>query len=243
MTEKSPALMLGTSGWTYDHWKEVFYPSDVPKKRWFEYFSRHFDTVEINASFYRIPTSKVTQGWADKSPDKFRFAVKVSRLISHVKKLRNCEHELEWFFSSFEPLKKKVAVYLIQLPPSLKYDPGRLAEFLDMLPQGRYAVEFRNTSWYNDEIYELLSRKKVAFCIHDMPELQTEKIVTADSVYLRFHGYFDLYGGDYPDSVLKEWASWIRKQHSEGKDVYGYFNNDLEGFAVKNCRRLKELLG
>ncbi|MFW6244995.1 MAG: DUF72 domain-containing protein [Fibrobacterota bacterium] len=243
MTDRSAALMLGTSGWTYNHWKEVFYPADVPKKRWFEYFSRHFDTVEINASFYRIPTPKVTQGWADRSPDSFRFAVKMSRLITHVRKLRNCEHELEWFFSSFEPLREKIAIYLIQLPPSLKYDPGRLGEFLDLLPKGKFALEFRNTSWYRDEIYDLLSSRGVAFCVHDMPGLQTERIVTGSSVYLRFHGYFDLYGGDYPDSVLENWANWIRQRHSEGVDVFGYFNNDLEGFAVKNCLRLKEMLG
>ncbi len=234
-------MLLGTSGWSYEHWKEVFYPLDLPKKKWFEYFTNHFSTVEINASFYRIPTAKVTQGWYDRSPLNFRFSIKMSRLITHVKKLRNCTEEINWFFSSFEPLQSKIAVYLIQLPPSLNYDPGRLNEFLYLLPQYSYALEFRNSSWYRDDIYDLLSQRGVAFCIHDMQGLQTERVVTSEMLYLRFHGYSGLYGGDYPDSVLKDWAHFIKEQHARGNSILGYFNNDIGGFAVKNCKRLEEL--
>ncbi len=237
-------VLLGTSGWTYDHWKGIFYPDSVPKKRWFEYFSTVFDTVELNASFYRIPTIKAVQGWEGRSPEYFRFAVKMSRLITHVRRLKNCERELEWFFSVFEPLQHKIAAFLVQLPPSMKIDIGRLDEFIRKLPQkSKFAFEFRNTTWYNPETYALLKEHGQIFCIHDMSGLATERIVTSDTIYIRFHGYASVYGGDYHEELLRDWAAWIREQIRDGKSVYGYFNNDIGGFAVKNCLRLRESLG
>ncbi|KMQ50239.1 hypothetical protein CHISP_2809 [Chitinispirillum alkaliphilum] len=237
-------LLLGTSGWTYEHWKERFYPKELSKQKWFGYYTHHFDTVELNASFYRIPTAKVTQGWFNRSPENFRFAVKFSRLITHVKKLKDCQRELDWFFSVFEPLKEKICIYLIQLPPNLKCDIDRLAGFLKTLPgDNSYALEFRNTSWYTDKTLELLKAHHVAFCIHDLPGFPSEKIITSENVYIRFHGHESLYGGDYPEEVLKNWAKWIFDiQKKRGKKVMGYFNNDINAYSVKNCLELKGMV-
>lgn len=237
------ACYLGTSGWTYDHWKGVFYPDTVPKKRWFEYYSSRFDTVELNASFYRIPTVKTALGWYNRSQANFRFAVKMSRLVSHVRRLKNCDRELEWFFSSMEPLKPKTSIILIQLPPNLRIDLKRLDEFSARLPSDQtFAFEFRNITWYSEETYALLREREHTFCIHDMAGLTTDKIITANTVYIRFHGYDSRYGGDYPDDRLCLWAEWIREQLKKGLTVFAYFNNDIGGFAVKNCLRLKEIL-
>ncbi len=237
------SVFLGTSGWTYDHWKNVFYPEIIPKKQWFEFYCSHFSTVELNASFYRIPTLKAVEGWKLRSPVHFRFAVKMSRLITHVRKLKNCEHELEWFFSVFAPLEKKIAVYLVQLPPNLKFDPDRLLSFSKLLPSHyHFAFEFRNATWYNDDTITLLKKLKYSFCIHDMGGLATEKVVTSPLIYIRFHGFDSLYGGDYPDEHLRQWADWIKSQIVLGKNVLGYFNNDIGGFAVKNCQRLRKMI-
>lgn len=240
---KKPIVLLGTSGWSYKHWKNLFYPPALPQKKWFQYFSEKFNTVEINASFYRIPTLRTVQGWHDRSPENFRFSIKMTRLVSHIKKLKNCIEELQWFFSVFEPLYPKIAVILVQLPPALKFDPGRLAEFFSLLPSRyKFAFEFRNTSWYRDETYDMLGRHGHIFCIHDMAEIATEKIVTSDSIYIRFHGFDSTYGGDYPQTHLQEWAKWIRAQLLENRSVYAYFNNDIGGYAVKNCMSLRSML-
>lgn len=235
-------IYLGTSGWTYEHWKNVFYPDSIARKKWFEFYCTYFPTVELNASFYRIPTLKAAEGWYSRSPEHFRFAVKMSRLVTHERKLKNCERELEWFFSVFEPLKKKIAVYLIQLPPTLKFDPERLLLFSKLLPKDNmFAVEFRNPAWYRDETMALLKELHFAFCIHDMGGVQTERVITSHLIYIRFHGYDSQYGGDYSDQHLLQWATWIKQKKEEGKQVHAYFNNDIGGFAIKNCLKLQEL--
>lgn len=239
----SRMVFLGTSGWAYKHWKGIFYPSELPQKMWFEYFSSEFKTVEINASFYRIPTIKTVQGWNERSSSDFRFSIKMSRLVSHIRKLKNCINELKWFFSVFEPLYPKIAVVLIQLPPTMQFDPGRIAEFSSLLPSNlQFAFEFRNNSWYRDETYELLQKLGHIFCIHDMAGMVTERIVTTNSVYVRFHGYDSVYGGDYPEDHLRKWAEWINIQKEQNRVVYGYFNNDIGGYAIKNCIRLRQMI-
>jgi uncharacterized protein YecE (DUF72 family) len=245
MNRKSPTPgpHLGTSGWTYADWQGRFYPKKLAKRQWFEFYCLHFDTVELNASFYRIPNVKAVAGWKQRSPDHFRFAVKISRLITHVKRLRACEHEIQWFFDAFAPLGEKIAIYLLQLPPSAGFDAVLLERFFQALPKGvRVAVEFRNRSWYRDETYRLLERNGHAFCIHDLEDLATERIIVGDTAYLRFHGAGTRYGGDYHDEQLAGWATWISKQVQLKVTVFGYFNNDIQGFAVRNCLRLKELV-
>lgn len=239
----TPDLLLGTSGFTYKHWKGIFYPLELPQKRWFEFFCEKFNTVELNASFYRIPTLKTVEGWNQRSPDDFYFSVKMSRLITHTKKLRNCTDELQWFFSNFRPLYSKIKAILVQLPPAMKFNPGLIKEFSHLLPSGfKFAFEFRNTSWYRDETYDMLSEANHIFCIHDMASIPTEKIVTTNAVYIRFHGFDSTYGGDYPEQHLNEWAEWIASQVQNNRSVYGYFNNDIGGYAVKNCLSLRRLV-
>ena len=241
---KEAKLYIGTSGWTYDHWKGVFYPETLSSRLWLEYYCRQFDAVELNASFYRIPKVAVVEGWNKRTPEGFCFAVKVSRLISHMKRLKNCDHEMEWFFSTFKPLEPKIGVFLVQLPPSLKCDPCLIESFSSHLPPKiPFAFEFRNKSWYNDETYDVLRKNHLAFCIHDMQGCPTDRTVTADTVYVRFHGCGARYGGDYPEEVLADWAVWIREQRNEAQRIFCFFNNDFQGFAVKNSLRLRELVG
>jgi uncharacterized protein YecE (DUF72 family) len=238
------SIHLGASGWTYDHWKERFYPSDVPKKRWFEYYCEHFQTVELNASFYRIPRETAVRSWLNRSPAHFLFAIKMSRLITHSRKLRDCDRELAWFFDRFAPLEPKIGVYLIQVPPSLHLDHDLLSHFIKKLPSRIKAVfEFRHPSWYVEDVYRVIEDAGHGLCIHDMEGSASERRVLGDVAYIRWHGYQQQYGGDYPDDILQDWAKWIVEQESMGVTVFGYFNNDFEGFAIKNCQRLLALTG
>ena len=240
----APSIHLGTSGWTYPHWKGKFYPEGLAQKKWFDYYCSRFSTVELNASFYRIPSAAAVESWEKRSPPDFRFAVKISRLISHVKKLRNCEKETEWFFSTFAPLAHRIGAFLLQLPPSLKCNPELVGSFVrQTATRVPIAVEFRNSTWYNDEVYAALKEFGCIFCIHDMNECPTERIVLSKTAYVRFHGYQARYGGDYPSGALADWGRWIKRQAKDGTKVFGYFNNDVDGFAVKNCMTLRAMVG
>jgi uncharacterized protein YecE (DUF72 family) len=236
-------ILIGTSGWTYNHWKNIFYPPDLPQRKWFSYYAGKFNTVEINYSFYRIPTPKTIEHWNTQSPADFHFAIKMNRQITHFKKLKNCKRETDLFFSVFQPLFSKIGIVLIQLPPTLGFDPERLLNFFNDLPKDhKFAFEFRNSSWYREETYSLLRDHKHIFCIHDMTNLKTEKIITADTVYIRFHGFDSMYGGNYPDSCLQSWADWIKKRYQDNKSIFCFFNNDIGGFAVKNGLMLKKMI-
>jgi uncharacterized protein YecE (DUF72 family) len=211
---------------------------------WLEYYAEQFDTVELNASFYRIPKSTVAEGWCLRTPGNFRFSVKVSRLITHVRRLVDCENELNWFFSALKPLHTKTAAFLLQFPPSFSPDVRLLSEFMSMLPQGnRYVFEFRNPDAYGGLIPEMLAEGGASFCIHDLAGCETPSLVTSDLVYIRFHGSTGRYAGDYPDEALAEWAQKIRVWERQGKQVFAYFNNDLGGNAVKNAATLLQLTG
>ncbi|RKX84868.1 MAG: DUF72 domain-containing protein [Spirochaetes bacterium] len=250
-------INIGTSGWSYKHWKGVFYPEKLPQKKWLEYYAEHFNTVEVNSSFYHIPKETVTDGWGRRTPGNFCFSIKMSRLVSHIHRLKNCKETLEWFFRNTAPLAVKTYVYLIQLPPS--FCPGNevLAAFLKelketastQLPQlykTRFAFEFRNPQCYNPATAEILKNNSIAFCFHDFSEAGTdsmEKFITSGFIYIRFHGYGNRYGGSYPDTVLKDWALKIVDWEAKGFDVYTYFNNDAEGFAVQNALTLKSYIG
>lgn len=237
-------IRIGTSGWSYRHWKGAFYPEGLNQKRWLQYYSERFDTVELNASFYRIPAASVARGWAERTPAGFRFAVKVSRLITHVRRLTECEDTLKWFFTAFEPLQGKIAAYLLQLPPSFVPTAERLDAFFSLLPAGsRYVVELRNREAYSGVIPELLGRRGITFCIHDLSGRETPLLATAPLVYLRFHGTSGRYAGSYPDSALELWAERIGAWAAEGRDVLAYFNNDIGGHAVRNAASLRSLLG
>lgn len=236
-------IRIATSGWTYQHWKGDFYPDDVPRKRWLEHYAGCFDTVELNASFYHIPKAVTARGWAERTPAGFRFAVKVSRLITHVHRLNDCEDTVEWFFRELEPLREKVAAYLLQLPPSFVPTSERLESFLCGLPRGnRYVLELRNPAAYEGRIPQLLKQHGVAFCIHDFSGRETPLLVTSPLVYVRFHGTGGRYSGSYPDEALKGWAARLRSWHGEGREVLVYFNNDVGGHAVRNAQTLRRLV-
>ena len=236
---------VGCSGWNYASWRQgVFYPARCPPRRWLAYYAGHFDTVELNATFYRLPTVKAVQGWVEQTPDDFVFAVKMSRYVTHVKRLRDLSPSLELFYSRIEPLVRspKLGPVLWQLPPTFRRDDDRLAEALGQLPDGRHAFEFRHPSWFVPEVTELLRRHGAALVIADRPEIrsfQTQELTT-DWTFVRFHAGSRGRRGNYSEAELREWATRIRSWPVN--ESYIYFNNDWEGFAPRNASRLRRIL-
>jgi uncharacterized protein YecE (DUF72 family) len=240
------SVRIGCSGWNYDHWRNgVFYPPRCPPGKWLDYYARHFDTVEVNATFYRLPRPDAVANWVQTSPPEFLFAVKMSRYITHIRRLRDLGAGVRKFYERIAPLvhSPKLGPVLWQLPGNFKRDDERLAEALARLPHGRHCFEFRHQSWFAPEVYELLRSAGAALVIADDPRrpFQTHEL-TADWTYLRFHRGLRGRRGNYSESELEEWAllieGWRRKV-----DVYAYFNNDWEGFAVRNGLWLRERLG
>jgi len=240
-------VRIGTSGYSYSHWKGVFYPATLSPSKWLEYYTRFFDTVELNVTFYRQVKKEVFASWYRRTPDNFLFAVKGPRFITHLKRLRDCRNSLKIFFENALPLKEKMGVVLWQLPPSLKRDTSLLEEFCHVLKEEGYtrylhAFEFRDNSWFEKEIYRVLKEFSFALCIAHSKRWHFEEIVTGDFLYLRFHGGEILYGSEYSDDELKEWGRKIKEWERQKKRVFAYFNNDYKGFAVKNALKLKRSL-
>jgi len=238
-------VYIGTSGFSYPHWKEIFYPQNLQQKDWFLYYTKHFDTVELNVSFYRLPRREVFEGWRKMAGAEFVFAVKGWRMITHIRKLKNCQEEIKRFFEAANGLKAKSLnletkdIILWQLPPSLKFDRERLGNFLAILPKNwRYAFEFRYSDWGKKETWEILREYKAAVVFQDFPGWPIFDEVTADFVYLRFHGKESLYSSCYTEKELKNWAEKIKNWQKQGLDVYAYFNNDALGYAVENAKKL-----
>ncbi len=239
----SGKVWVGTSGFYYEHWRGVFYPEDLPKSRFFDYYRERFATVELNSTFYHLPRLRTTEHWCESSPDDFLFSLKAYRGITHYRKLHDCEGELYRFLHLVKPLKSKLGAILLQLPPSLHLDRELLKSFLEILPPGyRFAMEFRHESWLNDDIFNLLKSYNVALCINDFGKRSTETVVTADFAYIRLHGPTGRYGGSYSDRELAEWAGRVAKAAEETEAIFVYFNNDSEGYAVLNAQRLLEML-
>ena len=241
-------IRIGCSGWNYQHWRNgVFYPPRLPPRRWLQFYAEHFDTVEINMTFYRLPKPEAVRRWVEESPEGFLFAVKLSRYITHVKRLRDVRPGLETFLERLEPLlgSPKLGPFLWQLPPNFRRDDERLATVLADLPPGRHCFEFRHESWFRDEVYDLLRDHGVALVIGDRPEVHAFQAheLTADWTFVRFHSGSRGGGGNYSEGELAEWAERIDGWRRAGVDVYAYFNNDWEGYAPRNAVRLQELLG
>jgi uncharacterized protein YecE (DUF72 family) len=239
-------VLIGCSGWNYAHWRNgVFYPPRCPQREWLDYYARHFDTVEVNATFYRLPRRDAVANWVGTSPAGFLFAVKMSRYITHIRRLRELGAGVRTFYERISPLVRspKLGPVLWQLPGNFRRDDERLVEALERPPPGRHCFEFRHESWFVPEVYELLRSAGAALVIGDDPRrpFQTHEL-TADWTYLRFHRGSRGRRGNYSESELEEWArrieGWRRKV-----DVYAYFNNDWEGFAVRNGLWLRERLG
>ncbi len=236
-------IHIGASGWHYKHWVGVFYPPDMKPERWLDYYSRRLGTVEINNSFYHLPLETTFARWRETVPDSFVFAVKASRYITHIKRLRDGAETVPRFLERAAALGEKLGIVLFQLPPSMKLDLDRLAAFLDILPRGlRCAVEFRHESWFTARTYDLLDGHGAAFCIHDAFGRATPKEVTGGCVYVRLHGATGMYAGSYGEEQLRGWADDIVEWSGRADAVYVYFNNDSQGFAVHNALRLQELV-
>ncbi|RMD88150.1 MAG: DUF72 domain-containing protein [Calditrichaeota bacterium] len=236
---------IGTSGWIYPHWRGCFYPEDLPQKSWFEFFAQHFRTVEINNTFYRLPSVNAVIAWEQQAPENFIYAVKASRFITHVKKLKDPEEGLTNFMQTIEHLKDHLGPILFQLPPRWRPDLERFERFLQLLGnfgQHLWVFEFRQDEWFEEPVLDLLRNYSMGFCIHDMAGLNCPKAITARHVYIRFHGSTGAYSGLYGEEALKPWAEFIVAQVEAGHEVYAYFNNDIHGYAVQDAKTLINLV-
>jgi len=240
---KKSNICIGTSGWHYKHWKGTFYPEGIKGTGQLDYYLQHFKTVEINNSFYRQPSDDTFEKWKDAVPKDFVFAIKGSRYITHMKKLKVQRENIEKFFNGTDRLGEKAGPILFQLPPNWKLNFERLEHFLTQLPEDyRYTFEFRNDTWYEEKVYDLLRKNGCAFCIYDLAGHTSPMEITADFVYVRLHGPGDKYQGSYDRQTLESWAKRCREWQGEGKDVFIYFDNDQEGYAAFNAKELLEMV-
>lgn len=236
-------INIGTSGWMYDHWQEVFYPKNLPKTEWLEYYQKYFSTVEINNTFYHLPKEETFKRWRKLAKKKFVFSVKANRFITHIKRLKDCKDPLKLFLKRSKLLKTNLGPILYQLPPKWKSNSERLESFVRLLPKNMTNVfEFRDPSWFNEEIYSLLKKSNLVFCIYSMPGLDCPYKITSKDIYIRMHGGRILYGSNYSLKELKELAKFVKEQSKMSRNIYVYFNNDAFGFAIKNALKLKELV-
>jgi len=232
----------GACGWNYWHWRGIFYPEELRSWDWLKHYAGVFDTVEINASFYRLPERKTFERWRKSTPDGFVFAVKASRYLTHVKKLADPEEPLERLLEASGGLGEKRGPILFQFPPNWGIDLPRLEAFLKLLPAGlRTAFEFRNDTWHRDDLWSLLARYGAAYCMMDSPGLPLHVKQTADFSYVRMHSGGEATHGNYTEKALKTWAERIGGL-LEGGDVYVYFNNDIHGYALHNALELRRMV-
>lgn len=241
---KPGQIHIGTSGWHYRHWIGTFYPAGIKPDEQFNFYKQSFSTVEINNSFYRLPSSEIFKRWRKESPPDFLFAVKASRYITHQKKLNEPKETTRKFFANVKFLKEKLGPILFQLPPMWNVNAGRLEDFLSVLPgKFHYVFEFRNSTWYTDEVLDLLKKYNSAFCIYELGGHASPVNVTADFVYVRLHGPGNKYQGSYTRAQLKDWAYQCREWQRQGLHVFVYFDNDQQGYAAFNAQTLKDMLG
>ncbi len=237
-----PLLNVGCSGWFYWHWRGSFYPQDMPTRDWFAEYSRHFATVELNAPFYAWPTVNAVRLWSKQAGGQpFVYTVKVSEMITHVKRFSRTKTLVKDFGYIADLLGSRMGCFLFQLPPSYKYTPARLKTILSQLdPARRNVVEFRHKSWWNEKVYAAFRKAGAIFCSCSGPRLPDELITTAEEVYIRFHGVKQWYRHDYADDELSVWVKRIKA--SGCKRVWAYFNNDRDGYAIKNAQALTRLM-
>jgi uncharacterized protein YecE (DUF72 family) len=235
---------VGCSGWNYRDWRERFYPKGLPTGRWLEHYASVFDTVEINNTFYRLPKVSAVEGWARQTPPRFEFAVKASRYLTHIKRLSNMEEGVARYYERIDPLirAKKLGPVLWQLPATFQRDDDRLRYALERLPKGRHCFEFRHPSWFDDDVYRLLRRRRVALVIGDHPERPFQSYeMTASWTFVRFHYGRRGRNGNYSRRELEEWSERIRDWR-ERVEVYAYFNNDWSAYAVENALDLRRMV-
>jgi uncharacterized protein YecE (DUF72 family) len=244
---RAARILVGTSGWSYKHWRGVFYPDDLPPAEWLRYYAGRFPTVELNTSFYHAPRAASFAQWREAAGPGFVFAVKANRYITHTRRLKDPGEPIAREMRTVEPLGETLGPILLQLPPSLPRDPARLDALLAALPASRrFALEFRHPGWHDPEVYRRLGEHGVAVCLHDWrgapwPWQAAEN--GAGFVYVRYHGPTGSYGGHYDERVLERWAGRCRDWRAGGRDVFAYFNNDAAGNAVADAFTLRQLLG
>ena len=237
-------VRVGTSGFSYDHWRGPLYPPELAKSRWLEYYGTQFDTLELNNPFYGLPKKDTFEGWAAETPPAFLFAVKASRYITHVKRLLHVEDSLSRMLANYHGLGDKLGPILFQFPPTWDRDLERLGRFLEDVPDNlACAFEFRHKSWFKAETYGLLRAHNAALCIADSPTYPKALELTAPFTFVRMHGGSMLCDSEYSEDELEVWAKRIRRIAEGDIDVFVYFNNDAHGHAVANARRIKLLLG
>ncbi len=237
-------IRVGTSGWHYEHWRGNFYPEDMRASGMLDFYAQRFATVEINNSFYHLPSVETFRGWKEQTPAGFTFAVKANRYITHMKKLKDPAASIARFFAAVETLEEKLGPILFQLPPHWHRDAERLEEFLRALPrEHRRAFEFRDPTWFHEEVWSLLRQHKAAWCVYDLAEAQSPERLTCDFSYLRLHGPApQKYSGRYTRAQLRRWLDKCRQWLEEGAtQVYIYFDNDQSGYAAQNAAELREL--
>lgn len=235
-------IYVGTSGWNYSHWKNIFYPAGMPSSKWLDHYIKHFNSVELNVTFYRLVNKNTFEGWHKKTPKNFYFVAKGSRYITHIKRLNEVSQPLNLFLKNAAGLKEKLLTVLWQLPPRFKKDLKRLETFLKLLKnktQVRQSFEFRDETWFDQEVFDLLSSYNACLCIAHSQRYPCVRQLTADFLYLRFHGA-TLYSSDYPDKELREWARYARQY--KRRDILAFFNNDVGAFAIKNALKFHGLL-
>lgn len=241
----SPRIHIGTSGWHYPHWRNIFYPDRLKPQEWLRYYAERLSCVELNNSFYRIPSPHDVETWVGQAPPGFRFAVKGWRGITHRRKLRDCAQFLDNFLDPLRRFGRGLGPILFQLPPRWHCDVGRLRDFLARLPRRdrlRYAFEFRDPDWHRDEVYGLLAAYNAAFCVFELGELRSPHIATADFVYVRLHGPAGAYAGTYSAQTLRRWAARLHSWRKEGREGWLFFDNDEAGHAVQNALSLCRLV-
>jgi uncharacterized protein YecE (DUF72 family) len=233
---------VGTSGWNYKHWRERFYPRELPARKWFEHYAGVFRTVEINNTFYHLPEAATFTHWREQAPEGFLYAVKASRYITHVKRLKDPRQPVGLFLQRARRLWPHLGPILYQLPPNFKPDLERLEGFCKLLPRAlTHVMEFRQADWLREEVFDLLGRYHVCLCVHDLLPDHPRRL-TGQAAYVRFHGVGNKYGGNYSRAELRRWADWMRQTAQDGHDVYAYFNNDSNAYAVFNAQTLRKLL-
>jgi uncharacterized protein YecE (DUF72 family) len=237
-------IRIGTSGWSYRHWHGPFYPDDVSIEAELAFYAGRFETAEVNNSFYQLPDVETLEAWADETPADFRFAVKASRYITHMKKLKDPEEPVANFLDRMQTLGGRLGPVLFQLPPRWRINVERLESFLQALPDShRYAFEFRDPSWYDERVFAALSERGAAFCVYELAGHASPREVTADFVYVRLHGPDAAYEGRYDRHTLSGWAGALSAWTDTGRDVWCYFDNDQAGYAALNARELADMVG
>lgn len=238
---KTRSTWVGCSGWYYWHWKGVVYPADLPKEQWFTHYQNNLSTVELNAPFYHWPRPSTVQGWAKRAKAGFKYSVKVNQTITHLKRFKGTRNLIAEFYKIADLLEEKMGCFLFQLPPSFKFTKARLQTILEQLnPAYRNVVEFRHSSWWNDEVFEAFKQFGAIFCTVSAPRLPELLIKTTEAVYIRFHGVRHWYAYDYTTGELELWADKILV--AKPKEIWAYFNNDRNGCAFRNAIELAKLL-